>query len=407
MHSRKDIASLPPSREAAHVIADTARQTTARLDCLKAAGAQGVIRYYARTTAMPEKRLTRGEAQAIIAAGLPLAVVHQAANNSPEAFSHQRGVLEGAHSRNVAATEIGQPDGSAIYFAVDYDASEAELRDRIIPYFQGVQQAFAASPDLPEYRVGAYGSGLVCRTLLDRRLADFAWLSQSTGHREHAAFKASRRWSLSQGPSRQLCGISLDPNDWAPEFGQFTRLDAVTVAADGVLERPEATGASSGMEPAGAVIGDPDGFDHAAFVAFVEAQGFRFFKPYELLVKGDRHDTPGSRCHGLNTHPPRRLWPNIVRTVHVLDRLRAQLGAAIRIDSAYRAAAYNACIGGADNSAHMTFHAVDFRADGSSRPVDWARALRNMRDTEALFAGGVGLYRSFVHLDTNGVNRDW
>ena len=55
----------------------------------------------------------------------------------------------------------------------------------------------------------------------------------------------------------------------------------------------------------------------------------------------------------------------------------------------------------------MAFRAIDFMVEGNSRPTDWARALRSMRDDEGLFKGGVGLYASFVHLDTRGTNADW
>ena len=55
----------------------------------------------------------------------------------------------------------------------------------------------------------------------------------------------------------------------------------------------------------------------------------------------------------------------------------------------------------------MRFNAIDFAFEGNSRPVDWARTLRSMRDDERLFKGGVGLYASFVHVDTRGHDVDW
>ena len=45
---------------------------------LAGAGVRTVIRYYSRDTGHPEKRLTRPEASAFAAAGLRLAVVHEA-----------------------------------------------------------------------------------------------------------------------------------------------------------------------------------------------------------------------------------------------------------------------------------------------------------------------------------------
>lgn len=385
------------------MIIDTNRRTSAKLDCLRNAGVAGMIRYYARTTGQSEKRLTRAEAQSIIAGGFSLCIVHQAVGSSADSFSHARGLLDGAYARNYGASVIGQPGGSAIYFAVDFDTNVTELENRVVPYFQALQQILAASSDLPDYRIGVYGNGLVCRVLLDRKLAELAWLSQSTGHREHAAFKASNRWALAQGPSGQLCGIGFDPNETYGGFGEFTKLSPLSPP----LGETTSLSSETSEQPSDNAHSLNSQFDAAAFDKFVSDQGFRHFKPYELLVMGSQHASPGSPCRGLNTFPPRGLWSNIAPTVRVLDILRDRLGAAIRITNAYRNEDYNNCIGGAENSAHLSFQAIDFVAEGGGRPSDWARTLRSMRDDERLFEGGVGQYTGFVHVDTNGVTRDW
>lgn len=159
--------------------------------------------------------------------------------------------------------------------------------------------------------------------------------------------------------------------------------------------------------PLGAPRAGGGAFDEAGFVAAFNALNLKFFKPYELLVMGARHSDRQSPAYGLNTRPPRESWANIYPTIRVLDALRARLGAPIRITSAYRSPAYNRAIGGARESQHMEFRAIDFAAEGGSRPSDWARALRSMRDDEAMFRGGVGLYDTFVHVDTRGYNEDW
>lgn len=142
------------------------------------------------------------------------------------------------------------------------------------------------------------------------------------------------------------------------------------------------------------------------FVAFMRSQGLQFFQPYEFIVKGSQHSNPNSAAFGLNTDPPRELWPNIVPTARVLDELRRRVGAPIAILSAYRSPAYNRAIGGAGASMHMQFKAIDFVVRSHSSPLDWARALREMRSS-GLFSGGIGTYSGFVHVDTRGENADW
>ncbi|HET7715414.1 MAG TPA: DUF1906 domain-containing protein [Bauldia sp.] len=222
------------------MIVDTNRRTTPHLACLRNRGVTAIIRYYARMTRQPEKRLTRAEAEAIVAAGLHIGVVFQSAGDSAACFGRRTGLKDGVHSRSYAASVIGQPEGSAIYFAVDYNADGTDLKERIVPYFEAVGEAFARSPRRPDYRIGVYGNGIVCATLLDKGLAELAWLSQSTGHHGHEAFKKSNRWTLFQHPAAMLCTIGIDEDELRPgaaDFGGFDRLLAPPgLAAIGTAE---------------------------------------------------------------------------------------------------------------------------------------------------------------------------
>ena len=149
------------------------------------------------------------------------------------------------------------------------------------------------------------------------------------------------------------------------------------------------------------------GFDHAAFTDFINGLNLRHFKPYEFLVLGGRHSDPHSPARGKNTLPPRELWPRMARTAQILDAFRLRIGAPVRITNAYRSAEYNRAIGGAKQSLHVDFNALDFVVEGGSTPGHWVRALRVMRNEENMFKGGIGHYPSFAHVDTRGVNADW
>lgn len=144
-----------------------------------------------------------------------------------------------------------------------------------------------------------------------------------------------------------------------------------------------------------------------AFAAFLEPLGLRYFTPSEVLFLGNGHGGSGA-CGGLNGLPPRDLWPNVAPTITMLDEIRARLGVPIRVLSAYRNEAYNACISGAANSYHKRFKAIDFTAS-TGTPEIWRRIAADIRASDSRYAGGIGKYISsnFVHIDTRGQNSDW
>lgn len=126
------------------------------------------------------------------------------------------------------------------------------------------------------------------------------------------------------------------------------------------------------------------------------------FEWHEFLVKGGSHQT-----NHLNTDPPRELWPNVVPLVRVLEEVRKTIGHPVVLTSVYRSKAYNDSLpGAAKSSQHMQFRAADLKAPGQGTPADWHAVVKRLRDA-GLFSGGIGKYKTFVHVDTRGVNRDW
>lgn len=130
------------------------------------------------------------------------------------------------------------------------------------------------------------------------------------------------------------------------------------------------------------------------------------FDPEAVLVLGATNAMPGDAAYGLNAYPPRELWPNIERTMIVLDEFLKRYGGQVEITSAYRTPAYSRAIAGAPESVHLLFYAVDFKVDRGD-PAEWAEILREIR-ASGLFRGGIGQYETFIHLDTRGPrNRTW
>ena len=198
-------------------------------------GLKTVIRYYSRNTGIPSKRLTRAEALQHVQAGLTLAAVHEARRGDLVAsFTRDLGAQDAAYARSYASQTVGQPAGSAIYFAVDCDPTASEIKANIVPYFQGVAAAFAAPTGEPAYDVGVYGSGATCDAVLTAGLAKYAWLAQSKGWSGYAAFHKSGRWAMEQGMPVTAGGVDGDPDTANPNgagFGAFTLAPAAVSLA--------------------------------------------------------------------------------------------------------------------------------------------------------------------------------
>jgi len=112
-----------------------------------------------------------------------------------------------------------------------------------------------------------------------------------------------------------------------------------------------------------------------------------------------------SRNGVRNAPPPVAMWPNILPTIRIVDALRKHFGKPIVLLSSYRSPAYNRAIGGAKASIHMQFKALDIAVAGVAPAVVF-KTLGKWR-AEGKFVGGLGLYQTFVHVDTRGVNATW
>lgn len=132
---------------------------------------------------------------------------------------------------------------------------------------------------------------------------------------------------------------------------------------------------------------------------WLQAQSLRFGFADELAACADR-TSKGVR----NDTPPVDRWHAILPTVRVLEQVRERFGPTV-IHSAYRSLTYNVAVGGVGDSRHAQNDAIDFSCSGAS-PEQWALFLRGLRDA-GQFAGGIGRYRTFVHVDTRGRAADW
>jgi hypothetical protein len=196
--------------------------TQSFLDQIKAIGISTIIRYYDHEDeTLPGKTLRRAERDAIVMNGLKMGVVFQHRNNKLASFTALRGHQDAERSLILAA-ENSQPRGSAIYFGVDGPWNTSYELANIMAYFQEVNARLAGSG----YRVGVYGSGLVCNALLANGLAELCWLAAPTSWPDFSAYYQTKRWRLVQLPTTQCGGRSVDfnlANGLQAEYGQFGR----------------------------------------------------------------------------------------------------------------------------------------------------------------------------------------
>jgi len=178
-----------------------------------------VARYYRDPTSR-WPTLSADEARMLSATGLRVVAVWEFHSHKADYFSYATGYSDGVSAYRQART-VGQPPGSGIYFAVDYNAYQPDLVGPIDQYFRGVSAgmtAAAGAGKAPEYHVGVYGSGAVCDYLKRMRLAQYAWLSNSTAW---AGYDAFTDWDIRQAGRAPNLSFDQDSNQARGDYGGF------------------------------------------------------------------------------------------------------------------------------------------------------------------------------------------
>lgn len=88
--------------------------------------------------------------------------------------------------------------------------------------------------------------------------------------------------------------------------------------------------------------------------------------------------------------------------VYLLQAIRSYFGKAVTITSAYRTPTHNKNEGGATQSQHLYGTAADIKVSGVTpkKVYEYANKLMPNR-------GGIGLYKTFVHVDVREVKSRW
>jgi len=212
---------------------------------LAAAGVKTVIRYYNNnnTSSHPSKLLKQPELNALHDAGLSVAVVFEqrgGATGDINDLTKETGARDAQRALDLA-TGLRQPEGSAIYFAVDFDFINSSDLQQITDYFREVRRVLSR-----KYLVGVYGSGKVGRHLkteIDPPLVDHIWLSASTGFAGTEQALREGNFTLFQRDFEKrslIGGFGFDGNILNPSFESFGQF-----VASGVQATPRGVGSAA------------------------------------------------------------------------------------------------------------------------------------------------------------------
>jgi len=186
------------------------------LNELKDAQVEFVARYYRD----PDSRwpaLSPSEAQRLSSQGLKIVAVYEYHSPKPAHFSYEGGYSD-ALTANGEARGVGQPVGSAIYFAADFHAHYDDLAS-VVDYFRGINAGLAtAGGGTADYAVGVYGSGPVCDAVRGAGLARYSWLSNSITWDDGTSYGD---WNIMQGASLPELSFDNDSDQASNDYGSF------------------------------------------------------------------------------------------------------------------------------------------------------------------------------------------
>lgn len=104
-------------------------------------------------------------------------------------------------------------------------------------------------------------------------------------------------------------------------------------------------------------------------------------------------------CHD-GTEVPQEHWENLLKLAKTVTIIRRIASVPLAVISGYRTPAWNTRVGGAKDSTHLTAEGGDFQPGlGMTVPELHSLVLRLHREGQLPDLGGLGLYKSWCHID--------
>lgn len=200
------------------------RHVASQIGNLKTQGLKAAILYISPINLSGDKTAKKPAIDAIRAAGVDVGFVCEGWGGSSNFVHHDINATSGTRDGSICAhwlDQLGAPDGTAVYAAVDNDAGPAQINQLCLPYFRAFRAALNA-PRVPSggkqtsYRLGVYGCGALLQALDDAKLVDFRWLSNAMGWSGSRAYRDGGKWDILQGLQSRVAGIDIDPDQLNP-----------------------------------------------------------------------------------------------------------------------------------------------------------------------------------------------
>lgn len=171
------------------------------------------------------KAITREEAEIIFDAGLNFFPIFQTAAYYNDYFTAEQG-LDDAESAIDAATKLGIPANTIIYFAVDYDCMDYQITSNVIPYFEAVHSVMSESI----YRTGIYGTRNTCSRVSELGYACSSFVGDmSTGFSGNLGFSMPDNWAFDQFHTTSIGSgagyLEIDKNGFSGKDHGVSKLD--------------------------------------------------------------------------------------------------------------------------------------------------------------------------------------
>lgn len=142
-----------------------------------------------------EGKIQPGELATIKEYGLRCFPIFQTWSRSADYFSNNQGTADAFRAIEWAEYH-GFKAGTIIYFAVDYDAMDAEVTQYVLPHFRGIMRTIGENSG---YGVGVYGPRNVCQRVADAGYAAAGFVSDmSSGFSGNLGYPLPTNWAFDQ-----------------------------------------------------------------------------------------------------------------------------------------------------------------------------------------------------------------